>query len=155
MVTLENRNWKLESRIMNKIITNNSNATIKFGVKISKTLHGGETLALIGDLGSGKTTFVKGLARGFGVKNKITSPTFVLFKLYQTKHKKIKWLIHADCYRVLGKEILKMGLAEYLYRPDTIVAIEWAEKLKNLPPHTIKIYFAYGKNDKERLIITK
>ncbi len=137
---------------MKKYSSYNSKVTEKIGKKIAATLKGGETLALIGDLGSGKTTFVKGLARGLGVKNKITSPTFVLFKPYQTKHKKIKWLIHADCYRVQGQEMLKIGLAEYLHQPDTVVIVEWAEKLRIFPPRTIKIYFNHGKSDKERII---
>ncbi len=137
---------------MSSHLTKTPAQTKKFGQKLACRLKGGETLALIGDLGSGKTTFVKGLAHGLGIKNKITSPTFVLFKPYQIKLKTIKQLIHADCYRVLGQEILKIGLAEYLNRPDTVVVIEWAEKLKKFPPHTIKIYFNHGKNAKERII---
>ncbi|MFH1867029.1 MAG: tRNA (adenosine(37)-N6)-threonylcarbamoyltransferase complex ATPase subunit type 1 TsaE [Patescibacteria group bacterium] len=143
---------KQKLRIKN---TKNATETMKLGQQLVRTLRGGETLALIGDLGSGKTTFVKGLARGLGVKNKITSPTFVLFKPYQAKHKTIKQLIHADCYRVTGSEFLKVGLTDYLTDKQTVVVIEWADKLKKLPPHTITINFNHGKTSKERLIKIK
>ncbi|MFA4937210.1 MAG: tRNA (adenosine(37)-N6)-threonylcarbamoyltransferase complex ATPase subunit type 1 TsaE [Patescibacteria group bacterium] len=140
---------------MKKYFTTSPKQTKSIGKKVAATLRGGETLALIGDLGSGKTTFVKGLARGLSVKNNITSPTFVLFKVYKANKGKIKQLVHADCYRVKGQEILKVGLVEYLHQPDTIVVIEWADKLKKFPKQTIKIFFAYEKTAKERLITIK
>ncbi|MFH1112015.1 MAG: tRNA (adenosine(37)-N6)-threonylcarbamoyltransferase complex ATPase subunit type 1 TsaE [Patescibacteria group bacterium] len=138
---------------MKKYFTTNPKQTESIGKKIAATLRGGETLALIGDLGSGKTTFVKGLARGLGVKNKITSPTFVLFKVYKANKSKIKHLAHADCYRVKGQEILTVGLVEYLHQLDTVIVIEWADKLPRLPRLTIKIRFHCGKKINERLII--
>ncbi len=127
--------------------------TKKLGQKIAKLLKGGEVLALIGDLGAGKTTLVKGLAKGLGIKQPITSPTFVLLKIYPvTKHKAIKQLVHVDCYRVAGIELTKIGLDDYLNRPDCVVAIEWAEKINNLPRLTKIINFKHAKNNNQRII---
>ncbi|MFA4818666.1 MAG: tRNA (adenosine(37)-N6)-threonylcarbamoyltransferase complex ATPase subunit type 1 TsaE [Patescibacteria group bacterium] len=128
------------------ISTASAKQTMALGFRLAKQLKSGEVLALIGDLGSGKTTFVKGLAKGLGVKQPITSPTFVLLKVYPvTKHKAIKLFIHVDCYRVAGIELSKIGLDDYLGRPDCVVAIEWAEKIKQLPRHTHKILLAYDR----------
>ena len=119
---------------------------------MARELKGGEIIALVGHLGSGKTTFIKGLAKGLGVKDTITSPTFVLMKIYKTKHKSIRKFVHVDCYRVPGIELASIGLTDYLNQPDTVVAIEWAEKLpKNFKP-TIKLKFDVGKKADERII---
>lgn len=130
--------------------------TVKLGQRFAKKLRGGDVLVLIGDLGSGKTTFVKGLAKGLGVKNNITSPTFVLFKVYKADKGKIKHLVHADCYRVPGKEFCKIGIDDYFYNQHTITVIEWGEKLPKLPRGAIKIYFQPGPKNNERVVkITK
>ncbi|HBV33656.1 TPA: tRNA (adenosine(37)-N6)-threonylcarbamoyltransferase complex ATPase subunit type 1 TsaE [Patescibacteria group bacterium] len=135
-----------------RIITNSTTQTKKMGKKLAQTLKDNEILILVGELGSGKTTFVKGLAKGLGVDANITSPTFVLFKVYKAHKGKIKQLVHADCYRVPGKEFSKIGLAEYMADPHTITAIEWGEKLPKLPRSTKKIFFTYGKKRNERSI---
>lgn len=142
-----------------KKTTNSKAATIKLGQSLVKQLTGGEVLALIGNLGSGKTTFVKGLARGLGIKQPITSPTFVLLKVYPvTKHKIIKQLVHVDCYRlpagrhgVPGIELAKISLDDYLNDHHTITVIEWAEKIK-LPRGSKKIYFKHGQSYDERIV---
>lgn len=140
-----------ESRIEN-IVTKSSKETIALGVRVAHKLRGGETIALIGELGSGKTTFVKGLARGLGVKEIITSPTFVLFKVYRAHQGKVRQFVHVDCYRVSGVEFKKIGLTDYLNRPDTVVAIEWGEKLPHLPTNTVRLSFTHGRMEKERFI---
>lgn len=137
------------------ISTTSSAQTKALGLKIARQLKGGELLALTGNLGSGKTTFIKGLAKGLGVKDTITSPTFVLMKVYQAKHKSIKQFVHVDCYRVPGVELKAIGLGDYLYQLDTVVAIEWAEKLpKNTKP-TLTLQFKAGKQPSERAIKIK
>ena len=73
-----------------KFISKSAAQTKLLGIKLAKQLNGNEVIALVGNLGSGKTTFVKGLAKGLGVKDVITSPTFVLMKNYKAKHKTIK-----------------------------------------------------------------
>lgn len=117
-----------------KYQTTTEKQTINLGKKLAQTLHGGEVVLLQGELGSGKTIFTKGIAGGLGIKKIITSPTFVLFKIYPVTNKgKIKQLIHADCYRVKdGREILAAGLEEYLGREDTVVVVEWGDKVADL-----------------------
>ncbi|MEK7496473.1 MAG: tRNA (adenosine(37)-N6)-threonylcarbamoyltransferase complex ATPase subunit type 1 TsaE [Patescibacteria group bacterium] len=145
-----------ESRIKN-FKTVSSSETQKLGVKIANTLRGGEVILLHGDLGSGKTTFTKGLAKALGIKQTITSPTFVLMKIYPTKHKTIKQLVHIDCYRVPGQDLLSIGLTEYLGKDDTVIAIEWAEKIPKLSSKlkTIKLFFKHNKELGERIINLK
>lgn len=118
-----------------KIITKTERQTIKLGEKIAKGLTGGEVLLLQGNLGSGKTVLAKGIARGLGIKKVVTSPTFILFTVYPVKgHKKIKQLIHADCYRLHNaKDILTAGLADFCGRADTVVVIEWGDRVGKLP----------------------
>ncbi len=115
--------------------------------KIAKTIKGGEVFALIGDMGSGKTTFTKELGKNLGIKNTITSPTFVLMQEYKTGIKNKKnaplWLYHLDLYRSKNfEEIKALGVEEIWDRPETITVIEWADKItENLPKNSIKINF--------------
>jgi len=106
----------------------------KFGVDFAKKLKGGEILALVGELGAGKTTFTQGLADGFGIKGKITSPTFVIMNEYLINSKlKIKdsKLFHLDSYRLKDeKNMVALGVVELLNDPKNIVVIEWADRLK-------------------------
>jgi len=104
-------------------------------------LKGGEIIGLSGELGGGKTTFVKGLAKGLGIKETVTSPTFALIKDYGK-------LIHIDLYRLLKKtEIGSLGLSDYLGQKDKICVIEWAEKIKDMlekmPAKVIWLEFEY------------
>jgi len=114
-------------------------------------------LALTGDLGSGKTTFIQGFCKGAGIKKRITSPTFVIVKSYKLKVKSYKSIYHIDCYRIQKpKELLKLGFKEIINNPQNIVLIEWAEKLKKILPKKINwIRFEYGKKLNERKIIVK
>ena len=118
------------------MITHNAQETIQAGIDFAKKLHGREILALTGDLGSGKTTFMKGLAEGLHVNETITSPTFVLLKPYQGQinNRKIE-LVHIDAYRIDTIEDIKsVGIEDYLDRDDIVLAIEWAEKIKEILP---------------------
>ncbi len=109
-------------------------------------------LALSGDLGSGKTTFIQGFIRGLGVRNKITSPTFVLVKNYKLKALNYKYVYHVDCYRIKSAgELLKLGLKEILKNPQNIVLIEWAERIRRvLPKNAIWLKFEHGQKINER-----
>ncbi|VAX35609.1 tRNA threonylcarbamoyladenosine biosynthesis protein TsaE [hydrothermal vent metagenome] len=113
------------------IITKNPEETIAFGKKLAKNLSSGNIICLIGDLGAGKTTFVKGLAQGLKVNpNKVSSPTFVVMNIYEGKLP----IYHFDLYRMEGNEDMAMiGYEEFLYG-DGIAVIEWAEHLGNLMP---------------------
>jgi tRNA threonylcarbamoyladenosine biosynthesis protein TsaE len=112
-------------------------------------------IALEGELGSGKTTFLQGFAKGLGIKDKILSPTFVLMKKYQIPNTKYQFY-HIDCYRIKKpKELLTLGFEEIISNPKNIVAIEWAEKVaKLLPKENIVLDFRI-KVGKEREIKIK
>ena len=142
---------------MKEIITNSEKETIALGKKTAKKLKGGEVLALFGDLGAGKTTFIKGVAKGLGIKKVITSPTFVLMKPYDLTNKNsnksnITRMVHIDCYRVNShKAIEDIGAVEYFSDPNTIVVIEWPERIKKiLPKDRIEISIKLGKKNNQR-----
>ena len=102
------------------MFSNNPSETIEYWIEFAKQLKGGEVIGLIGDLGSGKTTFVKGLAEGLKVEETITSPTFVILKPYHGKiyDQKIQ-LVHIDAYRVESLDDIKsVGVEEYFNRDD-------------------------------------
>jgi tRNA threonylcarbamoyladenosine biosynthesis protein TsaE len=89
-------------------------------------------VGLVGDLAAGKTIFVQGMMKGFGVTGKITSPTFVLSKTYsvQKKNSAIRHICHCDFYRLsFQKEIKDIGLKEILTDPKTVVLVEWADRI--------------------------
>jgi tRNA threonylcarbamoyladenosine biosynthesis protein TsaE len=141
---------------MQKIITTNSfEETQKLGEEFAQTLKGGEVLALYGDLGSGKTTFMQGLAKGLGVSRNINSPTFIIMRTYEisSKDSELKNLYHVDLYRIESeKDVEGLGLRELLNDPQNIVAIEWPDKVKNiLPENCISIYFKYVDEDKREI----
>lgn len=93
----------------------------------------GGVIALSGDLGAGKTTFVQGFAKGLGIEEKIISPTFVLIRQHKIPGT-ARVLFHVDLYRLEGEINLKeIGLEEVIQEKDNIVLIEWAEKASNQP----------------------
>ena len=98
---------------------------------------GAGVIALHGELGAGKTAFVQALGRALGVREHITSPTFVLMKSYNTpRHDFFNTLIHIDAYRIDdASEMTTLHFKELLQRPRTLVAIEWAERIEGLLPH--------------------
>jgi len=118
---------------MTKYITKSEQDTYEIAARIAKKLKGGEIIALAGDLGAGKTTFVQGLAKAFNIKKQVTSPTFVLMKVYPISHKPlaISQLVHVDCYRLdQAQELFYLGVEEYLNNSNTIVVVEWADKIR-------------------------
>jgi len=139
---------------MPKFISKSISDTEKLAQKIAKDFKSGEILGLVGDLGSGKTHFTKGLAKYFKIKNPITSPTFVVMKIYNIKNKEINKLIHIDVYRLSNsEELLDLGLQDLIQDKKNIIVIEWADKIKNvLPKNTKWITFKLGKKDNEREI---
>ncbi len=111
-------------------------------------------LALKGELGSGKTTFLQGLAKGLKIKEKILSPTFVIMKRFPLPLQG-RFFYHIDCYRIQKpKEILELGFEEIIDSPQNIVAVEWAEKIKKfLPPETIWLEFKAKEENKREITI--
>ena len=109
------------------------------------------TLCLYGDLGSGKTTFIQGLAKGLGIKKRVISPTFVFMKQYKPS------FYHVDLYRInkVG-EAKGLGLEEIFNEPKAIIAIEWAEKIKKiLPKKKEDIYFDYVSENQRKITFKK
>ncbi len=127
-----------------KHITESETGTLAVAAAFAATLNPGSVVALIGELGTGKTVFVRGVAHAFGVKEKITSPTFTLIHEYHSKvtESKVKksefgkniHLYHMDLFRMNNvKEIADIGAEDYFYG-DGICLVEWAEKLEKLLP---------------------
>lgn len=140
------------------MITKNAEETIESARKFARKLKGGEIIGLIGELGSGKTTFVKGLAEGLKVTDTITSPTFVMLKTYPTKigNNDIEF-VHIDAYRIENLDDIKsVGIEDYLNRDNIIMAVEWAEKIREiLPPKTIYMNFQHSNQENYRKISLK
>jgi len=113
-------------------------------------------LGLIGDLGGGKTTFLQGLAKGLGIKEKVLSPTFIVMRKFNIQHAKFKNFYHFDCYRIQKtKEILELGWRELVNNSQNIIAIEWADRVfKILPKDALILEFDFI-DDKTREISLK
>jgi len=109
-------------------------------------------IALKGEIGGGKTTFVKGLARGLGIKEEVNSPTFVIFKIYKSIHGN---LYHFDCYRIKKpKEILRLGFKDIISDKNNIIVIEWSENIeKIIPKNSIILNFEFIDKNKRRIVL--
>ena len=120
------------------IVTRSPDGTRDYAAELAASLPAGTVLALTGDLGSGKTCFVQGLAAGLGVTAAVTSPTFTLINEYRGQLP----LYHIDLYRIQDPdELLSLDLEHYL-EPDGVTAIEWAERAGDLLPGTaVHIHF--------------
>ncbi|MFC1806761.1 tRNA (adenosine(37)-N6)-threonylcarbamoyltransferase complex ATPase subunit type 1 TsaE [Candidatus Omnitrophota bacterium] len=130
------------------MLTTDMSQTKDLGRKIAGLLKPGDVLALTGDLGAGKTTFTKGIAKGLGVDNPdyVNSPTFVLVKEYAGRAN----LYHFDFYRINNaSEVEYLSPQEY-YDKGGIVVIEWAEKFKELLPDEYLHVIINIKSEKER-----
>jgi len=122
-------------------------------------------VALYGELGSGKTSFVQGIAKALGITETIISPTFILLKKYKRpdlkeqggKRSGFGELIHIDLYRIEDeKELLHFRFDELMKDPKNIICIEWAEKAETLlPKDTIRIYFKHVSEDEREIMISE
>lgn len=104
------------------------------GETIGATLHGGEVFQLVGDVGAGKTTFVKGLAKGLGVIDDVQSPSFTISRVYDGRD--TLQLVHYDFYRLNDAGIMSNELAEMVHDPLTVTVIEWADIVEGVLPDT-------------------
>jgi len=139
---------------MLRIITHSSEETQAVGRDFTKEIKPGAVIALYGNLGAGKTTFVQGFARGLGIKRRIISPTFIIVRTYQvTNHTSwVKSFYHIDLYRVRNEHDLQsIGLQEILQEKNVIVVIEWPEKSGLLlPEKRMNIRFeTLGENERK------
>jgi len=141
---------------MKKIITHSSTETKRYGERlINFILEKGPIehaliLLLRGGLGSGKTTFLQGVAKGLKIKERITSPTFIIERRFPLKNDKIRKrgfrnFYHIDCYRLKNKKDFQiLGLNKIFSDPRNIIAIEWSQKIKEiLPQYSVFIDFKF------------
>jgi tRNA threonylcarbamoyladenosine biosynthesis protein TsaE len=155
-----------------EILSQSPSQTKKIGQILAKEILKAKTkrafvLGLIGDLGGGKTTFLKGFAKGLKIKEKILSPSFVIIKKYELRSAKKRRkrssnlqtsyfrLFHIDCYRISKpKEILNLGFKEIILDPKNIVAIEWADRIKKiLPRGTLILKFDFLNQKKRKITL--
>lgn len=126
---------------------------MKFGSDVAGRLKGGEILELSGDVGTGKTTFVKGLAQGLKIEEVVQSPTYTISQIYQTPAKLA--LHHYDFYRLDDPGIMRGELEEALEDKNNIVALEWDETVRDVLPEarTIRFKFTYSGEHSRKLEI--
>jgi tRNA threonylcarbamoyladenosine biosynthesis protein TsaE len=142
-------------------LTSSSEETQKSGEELACKLKGGDFLAFYGELGSGKTTFIQGLAKGLGIERRIISPTFIIMRHYELKSKtenlRPKNFYHVDLYRTENKhDLLGIGLDQIIQDSNSIVALEWAEKMgEMLPNKRIDLHFEYLGNNQRKISIKK
>ena len=131
---------------MNTIISKSTEDTEKIGELVAKKLSGNEVIALFGGLGMGKTAFTRGLCRGLGVNNGVSSPTFALVNEYHGKYN----IYHFDMYRVTSwEDLYSTGFFDYL--DNGVLIIEWSENIEGaLPENAIRINISNGDSDDER-----
>ena len=142
---------------MHLTTTENPKETKKIAGEVAKKLIGRKSgkslvIALEGDLGVGKTTFIKGFSKTLGFREKVLSPTFVLIHKHKILMKQFKNLYHIDAYRLnSGKELVKLGIKEIFTDPENIVLIEWADRVKKIiPKNATWIHFKHSyKNRRE------
>ena len=129
-------------------ISKNYEETFQLGLELSKQIKSGDVLGLIGELASGKTSFVKGILKGLDYKYEVTSPTFTLINEYNAKIK----VIHIDFYRETNiQRWNNLGFHEVL-NDDAIIIIEWADLLLDLlPENIVKIYFNHFSNNHRKI----
>ncbi|MBQ8427159.1 MAG: tRNA (adenosine(37)-N6)-threonylcarbamoyltransferase complex ATPase subunit type 1 TsaE [Clostridia bacterium] len=120
--------------------------TENIAFEYAKTLKKGDVVTLSGDLGAGKTAFVKGVAKYFGLDG-VTSPTYAYLNVYGDI------LYHYDCYRMsCGEDAERLGLTDY-FNGDNICLIEWAENIEDALPETVKTVKILKVSENERKII--
>lgn len=127
----------------------NLEETEKLAERFAKNAEPGTVIAMNGDLGAGKTTFTKALAKGLGIEETVTSPTFNIVKEYRGGRLP---LYHFDVYRIEDpEEMYELGYEEYFYG-EGVCAVEWAEKIEELiPADAVRIQILYGKEEGERI----
>ncbi|MBA4311565.1 MAG: tRNA (adenosine(37)-N6)-threonylcarbamoyltransferase complex ATPase subunit type 1 TsaE [Chlorobiaceae bacterium] len=133
-----------------KLITHSEMETISAGREFSLSIRCGTVVALSGDLGTGKTRFIKGICEGLGVAEHVASPTFTIVNEYQGSNLKI---FHFDFYRInSAAELREIGFEEYV-EGGGVCLVEWADRVKEiLPAQRFDMTFSLGKDENERII---
>lgn len=129
-----------------ELVSNSAADTEQIAKEYAKTLKRGDVVVLNGDMGAGKTVFVKGLAAAFGLSG-VTSPTYAYLNVYGD------FLYHYDCYRLsCGEDALRLGLTDY-FGGDNICVVEWAENIEDVLPNEVKAVRIEKTGVNERRII--
>ena len=133
-----------------RFITNGPEETEALGARLARALEPGAVVAFTGDLGAGKTAFVRGLARGLDVRDRVTSPTFTIVNEYEGGRLP---LFHFDLYRLgCADELFDIGWEDYLARGG-VCAVEWSERMEELlEPGTIRVDLRRGEDEDRRVI---
>ena len=133
-----------------RFITNGPEETEALGARLARALEPGAVVAFTGDLGAGKTAFVRGLARGLGIPDRVTSPTFTIVNEYEGGRLP---LFHFDLYRLgCADELFDIGWEDYLARGG-VCAVEWSERMEELlEPGTIRVDLRRGEDEDRRVI---
>ena len=132
-----------------QFVTERPEETEALGEKLGRRLTGGEVLAYTGDLGAGKTAFTRGLARGLGITERVTSPTFTIVNEYEGGRLP---LFHFDLYRLgSAEELFDIGWEDYLAR-NGVCAVEWSENAEDALEDPILIDISRGERDSQRII---
>ncbi len=136
------------------VITKSEDTTLMLGQEIAKILPGGTVIALVGDLGCGKTVFSRGVARGLGITEKVTSPTFTVAQEYRVPTNPQNCLYHLDMYRISDENAaLAFGIDEFLFQPNAITLVEWPERIAGLldTPRTRQLHFEHVDENARRI----
>lgn len=134
-----------------ELVTTSQQETEAAGERLGRTLGPGDVVLLYGELGAGKTAFVRGLARGIGAPpDDVSSPTFTLIQEYTGGRAR---LYHVDLYRLDAREVDDLGLEEL--GTDGIVAVEWAERWGNRPDGAIEVRLEHASEDERRVVISR
>jgi tRNA threonylcarbamoyladenosine biosynthesis protein TsaE len=130
----------LDNKITSKTLKETADFALSFVQNLKPSKEGATVFNLSGDLGSGKTTFTKEVASLLGIKKEeVTSPTFVIEKIYAIQHKDFTHLIHIDAYRLeKSEELLHLGWEEITKDKNNLIFVEWGEKVKNILPRETK-----------------
>lgn len=134
---------------MRRITLKSEEETTKFGFELGSSLQKGDIVALIGDLGTGKTALTKAIAWGMGITETITSPTFTIVQEYMSGRLP---LYHFDVYRISDpEEMYELGYEEYFFG-EGVCVIEWADLIEELLPEETKVIrLEYGAGESERI----
>jgi len=132
-----------------KILIKNEDETKEFGITLAKKIKAGDVIALVGELGTGKTALTKYIAGALGVKEEVTSPTFTIIKEYKSGRLP---LYHFDVYRIsCEEEMIQLGYEEYFYG-DGVCVVEWADQIAGvIPAGSTVIRMSYGESEFERV----
>ena len=135
---------------MSEYVTNGEEETEALGRRLGQVLQPGAVVAFTGDLGAGKTAFTRGLARGLGISERVTSPTFTIVNEYEGGRLP---LFHFDMYRLgSADELFHIGWEDYLAR-NGVCAVEWSENVDEaLDGDTIRVDISRGEDDNTRII---